>query len=145
MNKEDLKKYCDMEFQNIEEVMKEIFSLLRPEKSEYTIAEKAAVAAFTVNIYRGIENILKQMLIYDRLDIKDSPEWHEKILTKAGEMGILTSELFQVFSRYLSFRNHFLYTYIFNIKWEDLKALLSGMRDIIGKFKSEVDEYIQTI
>jgi uncharacterized protein YutE (UPF0331/DUF86 family) len=145
MTKEELQKYCDKEFQNVKRLREEIFSLFTPEKSEYTISEKAALYAFVTNIYRGLENILKRILIFDQLDVKDSPEWHEKILKKAAEMGILTPELFQIFSQYLSFRNHFLYTDIFNIKWDDLKVLIGTIPDVVDKFKAEVHEYLQTI
>ncbi len=95
MTIEELKRYCDEEFGNIDRVKEELFSLYSPEKSEYSTAERAAMASFVVNIYGGIEKILKQMLVFDKLDIKDSPEWHEKVLKKAGEIGILPPELFQ--------------------------------------------------
>jgi uncharacterized protein YutE (UPF0331/DUF86 family) len=145
MTKDELKEYCDTEFKNIERVMDELLSVHSPEKSEYTLTEQAAIATFIVNIYGGIENILKQMLIFDRLDIKDSPEWHEKVLKKASEIGILPPDLFQILSKYLSFRNYFVYTYIFNIKWEDMKILVDAIRDVLAKLRTEVEEYLQTI
>lgn len=145
MTTEELKKYCDQEFEKINRVAGELFSIYMPDKTDYTIAEQAAVAAFTINIYRGFENILKQMLIFDKLDIRDSPAWHEKLLKKAAEIGILPPELFQTFSRYLAFRNYFIYTYIFDFKWDELKALVEAVKDIIAKFRNEVEEYIQTI
>ncbi len=58
-----------------------------------------------MNVYTGIEKVLKQMLIYDKLDVTDSPEWHEKVLKKAGEIGILPTELQPVLAKFLSFRN----------------------------------------
>lgn len=145
MTKEELKEYCDREFKNIDRVMEELFSLYRPEKQAYTLAEQAAIAAFLVNIYSGFENILKQVLIYDKLDVKDSPEWHEKVLKKAAEIGLIPPDFTQIISKYLSFRNHFLYTYIFNIKWDDVKVLLEALRDVVARFRSEVEEYIQII
>ncbi|GBE06438.1 MAG TPA: hypothetical protein ENG95_02750 [Nitrospirae bacterium] len=145
MTTEELKRSCDEEFKKIDRITDELFSVYRPDKTDYTIVEQAAVAAFTVNIYRGFENILKQMLIFDKLDIADSPDWHEKMLKKAGEIGILPPELFKTFSRYLAFRNYFIYTYIFDIKWGELKALVEAVQNIIVKFKTEVEEYIQTI
>lgn len=145
MTKEELKEYCDAEFKNTDRVMDELSSVYTPEKSEYTLAERAAIATFIINIYSGVENILKQMLIFDKLDIKDSPEWHEKVLKKAGEIGILPPDLFQILSKYLSFRNYFLYAYIFNIKWEDMKVLVDAIRDVLVKLKTEIDEYLQAI
>ena len=145
MTLDELKQFCGKEFQNIDRVSGELFSVYSAGKNEYTLAEQAAVAAFVVNIYSGIENILKQMLIFDRLEIGNSPGWHEKVLRKAGEIGILPPDLFQMLSRYLSFRNYFIYSYIFNIKWEDMKSLVDAIKDVIAQIRSETDEYLQTI
>ena len=145
MTIEELKQYCDEEFGNIDRVKEELFLLYSPEKPEYSTPERAALASFVINIYGGIEKILKQILIFDKLDVKESPEWHEKVLKKSGEIGILPPELFKILSRYLSFRNYYIYSYIFNIKWEDLKAMVDPIDDLLSRFRSEVDEYIQVI
>ena len=145
MTIEELKQYCNEEFGNIDRVKEELFSLYSPEKPEYSTAERAALASFVINIYGGIEKILKQILIFDKLDVKESPEWHEKVLKKSGEIGILPPDLFQILSRYLSFRNYYIYSYIFDIKWEDLKAMVDPIDDLLSRFRSEIDEYIQTI
>jgi len=145
MTIEELRNYLDQEFGNIDKVVNELFSLYKPEKSEYTLAEKAAVAAFIVNIYSGIEKILKEMLLFDKLDVHDSPEWHEKVLKKSSEIGILPPDLFKILSSYLAFRNYYIYTYIFNIKWENITALADTVNDVVGKLKTEINEYIQTI
>ena len=145
MTIEELRNYLDQEFGNIDKVVNELFSLYKPEKSEYTLAEKAAVAAFIVNIYSGIEKILKEMLLFDKLDVHDSPEWHEKVLRKSSEIGILPPDLFKILSSYLAFRNYYIYTYIFNIKWENITALADTVNDVVGKLTTEINEYIQTI
>ena len=145
MTIEELKRYCDEEFGNINRVKEELFSLYSPGKTEYSTSEVAALASFVINIYGGIEKILKQILIFDKLDVKESPEWHEKVLKKSGEIGILPPELFQILSRYLSFRNYYIYSYIFNIKWEDLKAMVDPIDDLLSRFRSEVDEYMLVI
>jgi len=145
MTIEDLKRYCDEEFGNIEKIKAELFSLCSPEKSDYTLSEQAAAAAFIVNIYGGVENILKQMLVYDKLDTKDSPEWHEKVLKKSSEIGILPPDLYQILTRYLAFRNFFIYSYIYNMKMDDLKVLIDAVGGMLTKLRTEIDEYIQTI
>lgn len=145
MTLDELKQYCSGEFQNIDRSVNELHVLYKPEKIEYTLAEEAAMATFIMNAYSGMENVLKQMLMYDKLEIEDSPGWHEKVLRKSGEIGILPPELFQMLTKYLVFRNYFIYAYVFNIKWEDMKPLVDAMKDVAGQVRSEVDEYLQTI
>ncbi len=145
MTLDELKQYCAGEFQNIDRIVNELYSFYKPDKTAYTLAEEAAMATFIMNAYSGVENVLKQMLLYDKLEIADSPGWHEKVLRKAGEIGILPPELFQMLTRYLSFRNYFIYSYVFTIKWDDMKPLVDAMKDVAAEIRSEVDEYLQTI
>ncbi len=145
MTIDELKQYCGTEFQSIGRIMDELAVIHRPDTSEYTMAEQAAMATFLINIYSGIENVLKQMLLYDKLDVGDSPGWHEKVLRKSGEIGILPPELFQMLGRYLSFRNFFIYNYFFNINWEDMKVLVDEMNTVVDQVRAETDEYLQTI
>ena len=145
MTIDELKQYCSGEFSNIDRILNEFFIVYDPEKKEYTLAEQAAISTYIMNTYSAIESILKQMLLYDKLDVGDAPGWHEKVLRKAGEIGILPPDLLHTISKYLSFRNYFIYTYMFNIKWEDMRPLAEGVKDMIAQIKSETDEYLQTI
>ena len=145
MTKEELRKICDEEFGNIDRIMRELSTVCKEGKTDFMPAEKAAVSAFIVNVYSGIENVLKQMLAFDKLDIEDSPDWHEKVLRKAGEIGILMPDQIQTLSKYLAFRNYFIYTYIFNIDWEDVKSLADALRGIVNQVRNEVSEYLQTV
>ena len=145
MTIDELKKICDNELKNIDRVTEEIFSVYKPDKADYTVTEEAAIGAFMMNVYTGIERTLKQMLVYDKLDVADSPGWHEKVLKKAGEIGIIPTELQPVLARFLSFRNFFIYNYTMDIKWEEMKVLVDAVGDLNRKLRSEIEEYLQTI
>lgn len=145
MTIDELKNFCDSELKNVEKVTEEIFSVYKPEKAEYSLIEQAGIGALMMNVYTGIEKVLKQMLLFDKLDVKDSPEWHEKVLRKSGEIGILPPELQPLLGRFLSFRNFFLYNYTFNVKWEEMKPLVDAVRDLTATLRTEIEEYLQTI
>jgi len=145
MTIDELKKFCDNELKNIDRVTEEIFSVYKTDKAEYSVTEQAAIGALMMNVYTGIEKTLKQMLVYDKLDVDDAPGWHEKVLKKAGEIGIVPTELQPVLAEYLSFRNFFIYNYTFDIKWEEMKILVDAVRDLTIKLRSEIEEYLQTI
>lgn len=66
MTKQQLRKYCEAEFDNIDAVISEIFIVALPVKTEYSTAELAAIATFIHNFYNGTENILKRILIYEK-------------------------------------------------------------------------------
>ncbi len=144
MNIDELKEYCKGELSNIDRILNELTSVYTPGKGGHSVAEHAAIGSFIMNIYTGIESILKQMLIYDKLDIGDAPDWHEKVLKKSGEIGILPPDLFKMLAKYLAFRNFFIYSYIFNINWEEMDALAGSLKDMTQQFRTEIEEYLQT-
>ncbi len=145
MTIDELKKYCEGEISNINRIVDELYSVYKPDKTEYPVSEQAAIAALLINAYSGIEGILKQVLKFDKLDVGDSPDWHEKVLRKSGEIAILPPDLIQLLSKYLAFRNFFLYNYIFNINWDDMKSMVDVTRDVVSNVQSEVDDYLQSI
>jgi len=145
MTIDELKKICDNELNNIDRVTEEIFLVYRSDKAEYSVIEQAAIGAFMMNVYTGIERALKQMLLFDKLDVADAPGWHEKVLKKSGEIGILPTELQPVLASFLSFRNFFIYNYTFDVKWEEMKVLVDAVKDLNVRLRSEIKEYLQTI
>jgi len=79
MIKQQLKEYCEAEFENIDTVVSELFSVVSAGKSDYSIAELAAIATFLHNCYNGIENILKRVLLSGDVKIEDTPTWHKDL------------------------------------------------------------------
>ena len=73
MQKRQLREYCEAEFENIDTVMLQLFSIVKTEKSEYSTAELAAIATFIHNCYNGIENILKRILSFNQIEMKEAP------------------------------------------------------------------------
>jgi len=87
MLKHQLREYCEAEFENIDTVVFELFSIAKTEKSEYSTAELAAIATFTHNCYNGIENILKRILSFKQIEMKETPTWHKYLLKTSLDIG----------------------------------------------------------
>ena len=62
MTKDQAKKYCEAEFENIDVTLAELALVYAPGKAAYSTAELAAMATYIHNFYNGIENILKRVL-----------------------------------------------------------------------------------
>jgi uncharacterized protein YutE (UPF0331/DUF86 family) len=142
MIKHQLKEYCEAEFEKIETVKSELFSVVRAEKSEYSITELAAIATFIHNIYNGIESLLKRTLAANLIKIEDTPTWHKDLLKTSSDIGIISNEIYVALSDYLSFRHFFVHAYTFTLKWEELKPLVDGIEEMLGKFRSAVYHFI---
>jgi uncharacterized protein YutE (UPF0331/DUF86 family) len=142
MKREQLKEYCDAEFENIDAVLIELFSVVKNKKSRYLTSELAAIATFIHNFYNGIENILKRALIFKQVEMIDTPTWHKDLLKTSSDMGIISSDLYNALSNYLSFRHFFIHAYSFTLRWEELKPLVVDLKNVLKSFKSEIYRYI---
>lgn len=138
MTSQQLKEYCEAEFENIDRVVLELLSIVKAKNEGFTIIELAAIATFLHNFYNGIENILKRVLLFERIEIQDTPTWHKDMLKISSEFKIITSDLYHQLSNYLSFRHFFIHAYSFALKWEDIKPLVKSVEEVLQKFKSEI-------
>ncbi|MBI5055627.1 MAG: hypothetical protein HZB61_03295 [Nitrospirae bacterium] len=144
MTKQQLKEYSDAEFENIDTVLYQLKALLKPEAG-YSIAELAAVATFIHNFYNGAENILKRIFSYRRIELRDTPTWHKDILKAAADIGIISDDLYNALSNYLSFRHFFVHSYSFTLRWEELKPLVSDIEKTLENFKKATYIFIGSL
>jgi hypothetical protein len=142
MKRQQLKEYCEAEFENIDAVMVYLYSVVKPKKNGYSVIELAAMATFLHNFYNGVENVLKRVLSISQIEMKDAPTWHKELLKKSVDLGIINLSLFESLSNYLSFRHFFVHSYSFTLRWEELKPLVNGLDDTLKRFKSAVNDYI---
>lgn len=142
MTDRQLEEYCEAEFENIDAVIDELFSVVKTSRAEYSTADLAAIATFIHNFYNGIENILKRITIYEKIEIKDSPTWHKDLLRTSTDKGVITEDLYKDLSDYLSFRHFFVHAYSFNLRWEELEPLVNGLKAMLKKFKTSIFDYI---
>lgn len=142
MTSQQLKEYCEAEFENIDRVVSELFSVVNAKEEEFTIVELAAIATFLHNFYNGIGNILKRVLFFKQIDVQDTPTWHKDLLKTSSDIGIITTDLYNTLSGYLSFRHFFVHAYTFTLKWVDMKPLVRGVEETLKQFKYEIYGYV---
>lgn len=145
MTKEQLKEQCEAEFENIQTVLDELFTVAVPGKSNYSVADMAAVATFLHNVYNGIENVLKRIISSEGVALKKAPTWHKDLLKTATDSGVISDDLHDTLSNYLSFRHFFVHAYSFTLRWEELKPLVDDISGLVGSFQSAVFHYIETM
>lgn len=143
MTKEQLKDQCEAEFENIQNIRDELFFVVQSEKTNYTIAELAAIATFLHNTYNGIENILKRTLYYKQVELKTGATWHKDLLKAATDAGIISNDLYAALAGYLSFRHYFVHAYSFTLRWEEIKPLVESINIAVESFRASVFTYIE--
>ena len=145
MTSQQLKEYCEAEFENISAVTSELFFVVEAGKSDYSVAELAAMATFIHNCYNGVENILKRVLSFRNKEMKDTPTWHKDLLKSSLDIEVISVDLYNTLTNYLSFRHFFVHAYSFALKWDDMKPLVESLEETMIKFESAIYDYIDKL
>ncbi|RLG29254.1 hypothetical protein DRO03_07720 [Methanosarcinales archaeon] len=113
------------------------------EREEKTVIELAAIGTFLHNIYNGVENILKQIIVANGGELPMSGTWHKDLLNLSVSMGIISEELSDELYRYLTFRHFFVHAYGFMIEETQLEDLVNDIPEIWSQFLSETENYLK--
>ena len=131
------------EIENITKVLIELEKV--KDRSNKELVVLVGIGAYLQNIYTGMENILKQLLLHKNTPIPDTPTWHKDLLNLAVEHNFISKETADKIGKYLFFRHFFMHAYGFLIDETKLKPLLDNLPDIYSEFKREIDNYLSKI
>lgn len=137
----DLQEKVDVEKEYITQTLNDLqFALARPEQ---TIIEIAALGTFLLNIYTGIENILKQILQAKNIAIPHTASSHKDLLTLAVKEQIISPVLYDEVFPFLSFRHFFVHAYGFMLEDKPILRLVHKIPEIDSRFATEIDTALQ--
>ena len=114
-------------------------SSLEPVSDGMSQKEQAGTATFLMNIYSGIENILRIIIEEDTGEkIRKSEAWHKELLAKSVEKGVISAGLKDVLMEYLKFRHLHIHGYGYMLEWEEFRSLAINARATVEKFFNEM-------
>ncbi|NOR77719.1 MAG: hypothetical protein GQ523_04690 [Methanophagales archaeon] len=138
-----IKEKVHAEMENIAVVLAELEKV--KDRSQKELVVLVGMGAYLQNIYTGMENILKQILLHKSSPIPDTPTWHKDLLNSAVEHNIITNEIADKIGKYLFFRHFFTHAYGFLLDEEKLKPLMDHIPNVYSEFKREIDNYLTKI
>jgi uncharacterized protein YutE (UPF0331/DUF86 family) len=138
-----IKEKVHAEMENIAVVLAELEKV--KDRSQKELVVLVGMGAYLQNIYTGMENILKQILLHKSSPIPDTPTWHKDLLNSAVEHNIITNEIADKIGTYLFFRHFFTHAYGFLLDEEKLKPLMDHIPNVYSEFKREIDNYLTKI
>jgi len=138
-----IKEKVHAEMENIAVVLAELEKV--KDRSQKELVVLVGMGAYLQNIYTGMENILKQILLHKSIPIPDTPTWHKDLLNSAVEHNIITNEIADKIGKYLFFRHFFTHAYGFLLDEEKLKPLMDHIPNVYSEFKREIDNYLTKI
>lgn len=114
---------------------------------DITDVKKAALAAYLMNFYNGVENIMKRCAKEYYKRMPKGADWHKQLLRKSyagngGKRPLFSEEIVDRLYDYLTFRHLFIHGYEFKLKWEEMKSLIENIDELWGKIKERLTAFV---
>ena len=151
MEVEDLREQVETE----SDLMKE--TLDRVERPRLKIGtgtpdddQLAAAGAYLVNLYTGVENILKRIVKFRRLQLPEGPNWHVSLLQMFGPSAgedlplLIDEELMKDMGPYLGFRHLLMHGYAILLRWDRLGPNLTRAHEVFPRFIEAVSRFVES-
>ncbi len=110
-----------------------------------TVVELAAMAVFLHNIYNGMENSLKRILRFKKVQISSSETFHKDLLDLAVTHEIITFKLSKKLDEYRAFRHFFVHGYGIMLDEKQIKPLATNIAKVWKAFDSQINMYLKSL
>ena len=110
--------------------------------------EMSATALLLHSFYNGIENILRLIIKFYDTELPTDTKWHMELLEKAfvpnkNRKEIFDTELQGTLEEYLKFRHFVRHSYGFQLDWERMEDLVTGIVNIWDKVKNNINKFME--
>lgn len=137
----ELSDNIQTQLQNIDGLISELPS--HTELNNLSVLELEGTGGILFAFYNGIENILKQILLFIKEDLPEDDSWHDQILNLAAEENIISDECKNDLAPYLAFRNFFRHGYTLSMDPLQLSPLVQNHASVYSSFRNEIISYTE--
>lgn len=126
--------------------------ILKIREIENNISETniAAMAAYLMNFYNGIENIMKRCAKEYYKKFPRGNDWHKQLLKLSSlhnkkKIPLFSKGVADKLYDYLTFRHFFIHGYGFQLNWDKMKFLVEDIDDLWQDIKKCIAEFVARI
>jgi len=149
---EELNAEIAIEFDALQQVVNELDALRRDVAGrEPTVREKMAAAAFLAQFYSGIENVLKRLSRFHRVELPAGETWHLDLFKRFCAPGqpplplLFDEALARQLGPFRRFRHVVHHGYGFQIEWDRMREGLDQVAAILTAFRDRVADHVNNL
>jgi hypothetical protein len=114
-------------------------------KKRKSAVELCGLGGLLHNFYSGVENILKQILEYEKINILKSESWHKDVLACSVKRGIIAHAVADKLLLYLSFRHFYVHGYGHMLNEQKLLSLARPLQGVYRNFFKDIRTYTASL
>lgn len=127
-----------------------VVSKIKEIKNDTAEISTAAMAAYLMNFYNGVENIMKRLAKDYYKKMPKGNDWHKQLLQQScfqhnKKAVLLKKETVDKLYNYLSFRHFFVHGYSFRLNPEKIKRLVDNIDEVWQEIKKELAGFLSKI
>lgn len=152
MNRDQLHQQISIELDSLQVVTQELSALLEDIVGRKpTLREVTAAGAFLAQFYNGIENILKRICVYEKVDLPSSDTWHVEMFqwfcapSHPGLPVLFDDVLAEKLAPYRRFRHVVLHSYGFQLDWSRMVEGIRAVDEVFLLVKQRISEYMHLL
>ncbi len=149
MNEEKLRSEVELELDSMAATLDELQGLLRDvEGRTPTMREKMAAGGFLMNLYGGLERILRRLARHHGTTTPTGPRWHAELTEmftqplKADAPALLDHEFSEQIRPFREFRHVVVHGYGLTLDWEEMLPGVRSAQSVFEAFGRRVRRYL---
>lgn len=137
----------NLEKQHLAKLCEEMNLLRKELKGEPSFTVLRAVGSILHDFYTGLEKIFERIALVVDGGLPKGEDWHIQLLRRMlvavsdRRPPVLTSDLGETLSEYLSFRHLFRNIYGFELKWERCQELSEKLQSVHEKVVAQLNQF----
>ncbi len=136
----DLAERICAELENIDEIFNEM--PLHTDLPTLSTLELAGVATLLHNFYNGLENIIKQIFLSQKIILPEGQSWHKDLIQIAVKQNIISEECKNILGEYLAFRHFFNHAYALDLYPDKIVPLVENSQKLYSLFKKDINKFL---
>jgi hypothetical protein len=155
MNLSDLHKDISLEIESLDRIITAVERLSeRTISGEFTDDDLFIAAAIILNLYNGIENILKRICKTHNIPLPKTDDWHITLMTWFVEQALRTFPVLPILIRrgdtismtaLRKFRHIVIHGYNFTLNPSRVQTAMQEIPALYQRFRTEVLEFLRSL